>query len=189
MDRLRRIHYVARHYRQLQGLRLLPLSVPFLLSALWRLAFPGSGSALPSAGWVLLVAAAIAASALIGRYYTRRFGKANVFPWPTAVALGGSAAVVLALEWIQELRRFPVSLPVVFVAAVLARVGLLSDGLRLHYVWIGAACAVFAALTPLGVPPDLRSAALDLLVGGGIAAAGIGDDRVLRRAMTEGALA
>jgi hypothetical protein len=30
LDDLRRIRYVAEHYEQLQGLRLLPLSVPFL---------------------------------------------------------------------------------------------------------------------------------------------------------------
>ena len=189
MDDLRRLHYVARHYRQLQGLRLLPRSVPFLLSALWRLAFPASGSALPRAGWALLVAAAIAASVPIGRYYTRRYGDADVFPWRAAVTLLGGAVAVLALEWIQELRPFPVSLPIVFVAVALARVGLSSDGLRLHYVWIAAACAVFAALAPLGVPLDVRAAALDLLLGGGIAVAAIGDDRVLRRAMTERALA
>jgi hypothetical protein len=189
MDHLRRIHYVARHYRQLQGLRLLPLSVPFLFSGIWRLVAPASGSAWPTIGWALLIAAALVASVPIGRYYTRRFGGADVLPWRAVAALVGTAIAVLALEWVQELRPFPLSLPVVFIAAALAHVGLSSDGLRLHYVWIAAACLVFAALAPLGVPVGLRAAALDLLVGGGIAAAGIGDDRALRRALTERALA
>jgi hypothetical protein len=36
----------------------------------------------------------------------------------------------------------------------------------------------------LGVPLEIRAAALDGLIGGGLAVAAIGDDRVLRRVMT-----
>ena len=189
MNDLRRILYVTEHYRQLQGLRLLPLSVPFLLSAIWRIAASAAGSTLPRAGWLGLLAAGVAASVPIGRYYTRRFGRANTLPWRTAAALVGATTAVVGLEWVQELRPLPVSLPVVFVAIALARLGLSADGLRIHYVWIAAACVVFTALAPLGVPLDVRAAALDLLVGGGLAAAAIGDDRVLRRALTRRAIA
>jgi hypothetical protein len=148
-----------------------------------------AGSTLPRAGWIGLIVAAVAASVPIGRYYTRRFGRANTLPWRTAVALAAAAVAVVGLEWVQELRPIPVSLPVVFVAIALARLGLSADGLRIHYVWIAVACAVFAALAPLGVPRETRAAALDLLVGGGLAVAAIGDDRVLRRALTRRALA
>jgi hypothetical protein len=189
MNDLRRILYVAEHYRQLQGLRLLPLSVPFLLSGVWRLLGPAAGSTLPRTGWLVLLTAGVAASAPIGRYYARRFGSAAVLPWRTALSLLVAVAAIVALEWVQERLEFPLSLPVMFVAIVLARVGLSADRLRIHYVWIAAACALFAALAPLGVPPDVRSAALDVLVGGSLVIAALGDDRVLRRALTRRALA
>ena len=189
MNDLRRILYVTEHYRQLQGLRLLPLSIPFLLSAVWRITTSATGSSLPRAGWIGLLVAGVAASTPIGRYYTRRFGQASALPWRTGAALAGTAAAVVVLEWIQERRPLPISLPVVFVAIALARLGLSADGLRIHYLWIAAACAVFAALAPLGVAFETRAAALDILVGGGLAVAAIGDDRVLRRALTRRALA
>jgi hypothetical protein len=56
--------------------------------------------------------------------------------------------------------------------------------LRSHYLFIAAACATFALLPLLGVPLEIRAAALDGLIGGGLAVAAIGDDRVLRRVMT-----
>jgi hypothetical protein len=43
---------------------------------------------------------------------------------------------------------------------------------------------MFALLPLLGVPLEIRAAALDGLIGGGLAVAAIGDDRVLRRVMT-----
>ncbi len=183
MDDLRRIHYVAEHYRQLQGLRLLPLSVPFLLSGAGRVMRVTAGPGLPRGGWAALTAVALASSVPIGRYYARRFGEANTFPWRTGLTLIGSLLALLTLEWTREAWHLSVSLPILFVAIVLARLGLAADRLRVHYLWIAAACAAYASLPPLGVALELRAAALDLLVGGGLAVAAIGDDRVLRRTM------
>lgn len=188
MDDLRRIHYVAAHYRQLQGLRLLPLSLPFLLSSLWRIAGASPGALLPPAGWVLLILAAVAASFPIGRYYTRQFGHAEAPRWRTGAAtLVGMAAVLLALAWLQERRPFPVSLPLLFLAIVLARLGLAAGRVRIHYLWIALACVVFALLPLLGAPAGVRTLLFDLLVGVGLIVAAVGDDRVLRRAMSPGA--
>ena len=182
MDDLRRIRYVTEHYEQLQGLRLLPLSVPFLLSSLWRLA-PSGATTLPGTAWTLLLVSAFAASALIGRYYARQFGQAHPFRWWSVLQIVAGTAAFFALEWLQEIRPFPVPLPVLFIAVVLARVGTAAGWLRSHYLWIAAACALFGLLPVLGVPLDLRAAALDGLIGGGLAVAAIGDDRVLRRVM------
>ncbi|SRR6266853_4210733 len=186
MDDLRRIHYVTEHYEQLQGLRLLPLSVPFLLSSVSRLA-PSALSTMPvsSTGRTVLVVLALVASTLVGRYYTRQFGQAHPFRWRSALQIVAGTAAFFALEWLQELRPFPVPLPVLFVAVVLARIGMAAGWLRSHYLWIAAACALFALLPVLGVPLDIRAAALDGLIGGGLAVAAIGDDRVLRRVMAE----
>lgn len=183
MDDLRRIHYVTEHYAQLQGLRLLPLSVPFLLSSLWRVATSAPPFLAPS-GWAAVVAVALAVSVPIGRYYTRQFGQAQPLRWRAALSLLAITAAFFWLEWVQEIRPLPVPLPVLFVAVLLARLGLAADRLRIHYVWIAAACATFALLPALGVPAAARAAALDGLIGGGLAVAAIGDHRVLRRAMT-----
>jgi hypothetical protein len=189
MDDLRRIQYVAEHYKQLQGLRLLPLGIPFLISAAWRTLMSTESPGLSRVAWMGLLVTAIAASIPIGRYYTRRFGDADTLPWRAAAVLFGSFATLLGLEWLQEAWPAPVSLPVLFVAIALARVGLVADCLRLHYVWIAVACIVFASLAPLGVPLEIRAVALDALIGGGLIVAAIGDDRVLRRAMVGRVLA
>lgn len=182
MDDLRRIHYVAEHYEQLQGLRLLPLSVPFLLSSLSRLA--PSAALLSGGGWTLLLISAFVASTLIGRYYSRRFGDTRPFRWRSVLQVAAGTAAFFALEWLQEIRPFPVSLPILFVAVVLARVGTAAGRLRSHYLWIAAACALFGLLPVLGASLDVRAAAFDGLIGGGLAVAAIGDDRVLRSVMT-----
>jgi hypothetical protein len=178
---LRRIHYVAEHYEQLQGLRLLPLSVPFLLSSLSHLA--PTAAFLSGIGWSLLLVSAFAASTLIGRYYSRRFGQTHPFRWRSALQIAAGTAAFVALEWLQEIRPFPVPLPLLFIAVVLARVGTAAGWLRSHYLWIAAACALFGLLPLLGVSLDMRAAALDALIGGGLAVAAIGDDRVLRNVM------
>jgi len=182
MDDLRRLHYVTEHYGQLQGLRLLPLSVPFLLSAISRGA---PRPLLTGTAFAVLLATAIAASFPIGTYYVRRFGRAQQNRWKTGVAtLVVAVAVFLWLEWLQETRPLPVSLPVVFVALLLARVGWAAGRLRSHYLWIAGACAVFAALPLLHVSMYARTVAFDLLIGGGLAVAALGDHCVLLRAMT-----
>jgi hypothetical protein len=188
MDDLRRIHYVTEHFEGLQGLRLLPLSVPFLLSALSRLAPAQSASAaapLPGAAWTLLIVSALAASTLIGRRYSRQFGRSHPFRWRSVLQIVAGTAAFLALEWVRERQELPVALPMLFVAVVLARVGMAAGWLRSHYLWIAAACALFALLPTLNINQDMRAAALDGLIGGGLAVAAIGDDRVLRRVMSE----
>jgi hypothetical protein len=188
MRELCRTYYIAGHYRQLQGLRLLPLSVPFLVSALWR---RGSAApALPSAWWEASLGLAVAASIPIGRYYERRFGDADARRTRNgALTLLAVTASLVGLGWIQELRPAPVSLPIVFATIVLAKLGLAANRLRAHYLWIAAACVLFEVLPPLGANAEVRAATLDGLVGGGLAVAAIGDHRVLRRMMMERPLA
>jgi hypothetical protein len=182
MDDLRRLHYVTEHYGQLQGLRLLPLSVPFVLSAVSQAA---PRPLLTGTAFALLLAASVAASFPIGAYYVRRFGRAQPKRWQTGMAtLVIAAAAFLWLEWLQETRPLPVSLPVVFVALLLARLGWAAGRLRAHYLWIAGACAVFAILPVLHVPMHARTVAFDLLIAGGLAVAAIGDHRVLLRALT-----
>lgn len=163
-------------------MRLLPLSAPFLWSAASRLSSAASGPMLPRAGWAL-VAAALATSVPIRRYYMRRFGNTRKVSWRNMFTWLGSLAALFALEWAREAWRVPVSLLIVFVAVVLARLGLSAHRLRVHYLWITAACLLFSLLAPLGASSEIRAAAFDLLLGIGLLIAAIGDDRVLRRVM------
>ena len=181
MDNLHRIHYVTGHYAQLQGLRLLPLSGPFLAAGLERLA---GTTLVPPGGWALLVIAAVAGPAWIGRYYTRRYGQVRAARWRGgALTLIASVAGFFCFEWLQELFSPPLSLPLLFVAVVLARLGLVAGRVRGHYLWIAAAVAAFAVLPREAVSLDVRAIIGNLLIGGGLAVAAIGDDRVLRRAL------
>jgi hypothetical protein len=181
VDDLHRIHYVTGHYAHLQGLRLLPLSVPFLLAAIERMV---GVPFVPAAVWTLVALAALFAPFGIGRYYTRTFGQAPPLRWRTGMlTLIGSCAGFLWFEWMQEALSPSVSLPLLFAAVLLARLGLVAKRIRVHYLWIAAAVVAFAVLPRGSVSTDVRAVAGDLLVGGGLAVAAIGDDRVLRRVL------
>lgn len=183
MDNLRRMHYVAEHYQHLQGLRLLPLGVAFLAFPL-RHGFAPLGLS-PRATVLVCLAVAVAASFPISRYYDRRFGHVEPRPWRTGAVTWITATLVfLTLVVLQAMRPVPVSLPLLFVSVALARLGVVAGRLRVHYLWIAAACAAFAILPVSELLPALRTSALEMLIGAGLVVAAIGDDRVLRRVMT-----
>src|SRR5262245_38529398 len=101
MDDLHRIHYVTGHYAHLQGLRLLPLSVPFLLAAVERMA---GAPFVPAGVWAVIVVACLAAPSPIGRYYARRFGQARAPRWRSGMlTLFAACAAFLWFEWLQEI--------------------------------------------------------------------------------------
>ena len=182
MDDLPRLHYVTEHYAHLQGLRLLPLSAPFLLAAIERIA---GRPFVPAAVWALLFLAILVAPFRIGRYYARTFGQAPAPRWRTGMfTLIASLAAFLWFEWLQEALAPSVSLPLLFVAVMLARLGLAAGRLRGHYLWIAAAVALFAVLPRADVATGVRPVIGDLLVGGGLAVAAIGDHRVLRQTLS-----
>ena len=181
MHDLRRIRYVAGHYEQLQGLRLLPLCAPFLVAAGRRLA---GAAPIPWRIWAVIAAASLAATLPIGRWYTRRFGRVHRDLWRSGAGpLVGAVAVALGLLRLQEVLSPTVSLPLLFLAAVFARLGLAGGRARVHYAAIAAAVAAYALLPAAGVPPDALAVTGHLLAAGCIAVAAIGDHRVLRRTM------
>jgi hypothetical protein len=186
----RAIRYVAEQYVHLQGLRLVPLGVPFVASAGWRAGWlewwPGTAGRGAACWFWGLLAAAVAISFVIRRWYESRFG--IVAPHPIengALSLGVFAAGLLTTIWCQMVYDPPISLPLLFVAAVLATIA--RQGLygRPHYELIAAGSAIVAVLRPLGVPMVVRSIAFDGLIGGGLIVAGLADHRMLRRALAE----
>ncbi len=190
MADVRVVRYVAEHYLHLQGLRLVPLGVPFVASAVWRtgwLAWWPAAQGRGAAVWFWsLFAGGIAASFLVRRWYAARFGMVALRPLASgAVSLGVFASGLLFTIWCQIVYQLAVSLPLLFVAAVLATIACQGLYLRLHYGIIGILSAIVALLRPLGVSVDVCSVALDALIGGGLIAAGIADHRVLCQAWAD----
>ena len=186
MTQVDRIRYITEHYADLQGLRLLPLTMPFFVAAWWDLVPATTPTVVsPTAVELALLALGIGASFPIRTYYEHRFGTVPPLRWRSGVLplLGGVALLVVA-EIIREVLSFSVPLPLVIVIVLLLRLGLQAGQLRAHYLWIAGACVVFVALGRLSVPLHVRALEFDLLIALGVSTAAIGDHRVLYRALT-----
>ena len=183
---LDRIRYVAEHYEQLLGLRLLPLSVPFVLAAWWDLVPSTKPTAISErAAELILVAIAIALSFPIRAYYHQRFGRVPALPWRSGVApLVGQCLLLIGAEILRERAQWQFPVPLVVLGILLVRLGRQAGHLRRHYLWLAGVCVVAMLLTPVHLPPTVRACEFDLLMAGGLMTAAIGDHRVLRRALT-----
>jgi len=190
MDHLRRLRYVTERYEQLQGLRLVPLGIPFLLSSAWR---SGHLTWVPwttTAGigariwFVALIGAAVALSLLTKAYYERRFGdvqSAATIKAPLAAFV--FTAVFIVSASLQPGSQATVSIPAVIVALGLGYVGMVGGLLRPHYLMMAVCVALFAALGTVGVPFHTRDVLWDQLTGIGFVVIGVGDHLLLRRTL------
>jgi hypothetical protein len=184
---LETVAYVTVNYPHLQGLRIVPAGLAFLTAAAWQGGWlPWPGKTGPDAGrwFLLLLALALGAAVPIGRYYRTRYGVVHPHRFDSAstllfVVFAGSGVMV----WHQLIMKWAISVPALFVGAALVSVGLGHGGLRRHYVAIGGACLFFAIFGSLGTPSAARRVMLDLLLGGGLVAGGVGDHLVLRRTL------
>jgi hypothetical protein len=188
MTDLNHVGYVTAHYAQLQGLRLVPLGVPFLVSALWRGGWlpwwPSAEGAEAGSWFVLMLAAAVLVSYRIGASYHARFGAVQPLPGRSGAAtLILSFVAFMALGWLQHQSGWQVSLPLMFGGVALFRLGLAAGALRKHYLVLACVCLLFALLRLTALSPRTLAVAHDLLIGVGLIVAGIGDDRVLRRVL------
>jgi hypothetical protein len=179
-----RLQYVAQRHAQLQGLRLLPLSVLFLIKGAYDAGwFPLPGDDRPHVAGRWFFAAlfvAIAASYAIRAWYVRRFDaltqrvRDSQF-WPLAV---GFVCFVLAGE-IQSRARLPFSLPSVTVGLLLASVGIPHYRFRRHYLAAAAVCIAVAFVPLLGIPARLLRVLFDVAAATVLAIVGVGDHRLL----------
>jgi hypothetical protein len=184
MDRLQRLRYVTERYEQLQGLRLVPLGIPFLFSAAWRggqLAWaPGTSGVGAHIWFVSLITAAIGLSLMARSYYRRRFGNvqsAATIKTPLA-AFVFAAMFVLAVSVPTD--SSSIAVPAVILSFGLGYVGLVGGVARPHYLAIAGFVALFATLGPLGVPLHTRDVLCDQLLGIGFIVVGVGDHLLLR---------
>jgi hypothetical protein len=185
MDQLRRLRFVTERYEHLQGLRLVPLGIPFLISSAWRdgeLAWVpwthGNGARL----WFLaLLGVAFSVSVRLRGYYQRHFGDVQAVG-----SLSGPLATIVFLALFllaASLPDSPVSMPAIIVALGLAYVGLAGEERRLHYLVVALFVAIFACLGALGVPGPDREVLFDELAGVGLIVIGAGDHALLRRTL------
>lgn len=184
MDRLQRLRYVTERYEQLQGLRLAPLGIPFLLSAAWRdgqLSWvPGTNGIGAHVWFASLVCGAIGLSLIAKNYYRRRFGNvqsAATIKTPLA-AFVFTAMFVLAAAVQGD--SSPLSVPAIIIALGLGYVGLVGGIPRPHYLAMAGLVTLFSLLGPLGVPLHTRDVLCDQLFGIGFLVIGLGDHLLLR---------
>lgn len=188
MDTFRRLRFVTERYPHLQGLRLVPLGVPFLISGAWR---SGRFAGIPEITgiahrylFLMLLVAALAVSAFASRYYRRQFG--SVQPYPrvgAALALVTFAAALGISVWLQDTFRPAIPLPMVAIGLSLGLLGVAGGYVRVHYLALSALCLVFASSGAFGVPMETRDALLDNLIGLGLIIVGLGDHLLLRRTL------
>jgi hypothetical protein len=183
-----RVRYVTSRYRQLQGARLIPLSLVFLASAWWRaggLHLPGDHLRYGAQAWFFGgLAAAIVVSYGIRRWYMRSLGAVGQHAAHSgAVPILGTCALVALAVWLQGVLQWRLSLPPVAVAAVLLVTGLAHRRFRVHYVAAGAVLLVFSALPLIGVGPSAVDATFDAVIGIVLLIAGIGDHLLLTRTL------
>jgi len=188
MTDVQRLRDVTANYPYLQGLRIVPLSIPFLFWGTARIGWmrwlPGSAE-VRSSLWFLSVYTALAVAVIIGRRYERRFGRVHVREraMPTVVVI---ALITVGLMWIQS-RIWPdglgVPLYVVFVGLALMWTGYADHGLRKHYIPIGALWLLVAALDLIGASADLLLTAENLVIAATLLIGGLCDHRVLVHAL------
>lgn len=185
---LERLRFVTERYPHLQGLRLVPLGVVFLLSAAWRdgqLQRMSDVAGHAAGFWFMgLLIAALTISSVLGRYYQRHFG--TVQPQHRAkdpLLFILFVALFAAAVWVQDNLRSHLSLPLVVIGTLLAYLGLAGGQRRGHYLALAAGCLVFANLADFGVPVHARSVLLDDLIGVGLIVIGLGDHLLLRRTL------
>jgi hypothetical protein len=188
MDHLQRLRYVTERYDQLQGLRLVPVGIPFLLSAAWRDGrltwVPWTGGAGVRIWFAVLVTCSVALSLRARTYYERRFGDVR----SAATIKTPLAAFVFTGLFILSASLHPeghtgVSVPALILALGLGYVGMAGGLMRPHYLVIATCVAGVALLGLLGVPHHTRDVLWDQLIGMGFVVIGVGDHLLLRRTL------
>jgi hypothetical protein len=183
-----RLRYVTSRYPQLQGLRLVPLSLVFLASAVWRaglLPLPGDNQPLvPELWFFAALVTAVLVSFVLRLWYTSRIGSVGQYgSRSAALPLFATAVAAGAAVWLQVMLQWRISLPAVTVGMALLAVGAAHYEFRRHYV--AAAVVLFAfAVFPLGAwGSKALSAALDGAIGLSMLIAAVGDHRLVVRTL------
>jgi hypothetical protein len=187
MPDLQRLRDFAERHPHLQGLRLVPLGIPFLLSAVWPEAqlhrVPDSAGFVAEWRFMSLLAIAALFSFEIGRDYRERFGSIQpVRNIRTQLWVCVVGVYLFGALWMQN-HSDEFILPAAVIGIALAFVGSRGGEIRLHYDACAILALAFSALGAFGVPFRTRDILLDGLIGFGLVIIGVGDHLVLRGAM------
>jgi hypothetical protein len=183
---VRTARFVTVEYPHLQGLRLVPLGLAFLVSAAFRAGW------LPTLPWVAgrgaqvsffgLLAIAVVAALPIGNWYAHRYGVVRLrLADNGALALVSFVVCLLALVGLEEWLHSSIPLARLFLVSGLLVLGTAYGCKRVHYLMLAAICLTVPWMLPQHMAPASRALVLDLLTGGGLLIAGIGDHLVLTR--------
>ena len=186
MDHLQRLRYVTERYEQLQGLRLVPLGIPFLLSSAWRsghLTWVPWTTGIGAGRWfVMLMASAVSCSP--SRRHTTSAGSVTAIRRDDQGSARG-----LRLHRALHRRRVAAACssadclnPGSDHRARLGYVGMVGGPFWPHYVMMAVCVALFAALGALGVSYHMRDVPWDQLIGL-IRGRWTGDHLLLRRTL------
>ena len=184
----KRLFYVTARYPQLQGARLIPLSLVFLVSALWRagaMHLPGDRMTYGAEAWFFGgLAAAVAVSYGIRQWYARRLGCVGQHPTRSAaIPILGSAILAAFAVSLQGRLHVHVPLAPVAVGTVLLAIGLSHPKFRGHYVAAAAALLGYSALPLFSANAVALDAAFDAAIGVVLLIAGVGDHLLLTRTL------
>ncbi len=156
MKNVNKIRFVATNYFNLQGLRMIPMSLLLVLVALWA---NGVKYPISISSWLIVIIEAFVMSLTfigIGRYYQRSFGwvkrtaESLRLEWLVQIIGGMLAAVAI---WLDMTKKLPLSLiALVFGLGLLAdyiRITWLVKGRYLLFYPIGAILFLVVGLLPL----------------------------------------
>jgi len=183
-----RLRYVTSRYPQLQGLRLVPLSIVFLASAAWRarlLPLPWDNQPrVPELWFFAALVMAVLVSFVLRLWYTKRIGSVGQYAsGSAALPLLATAVAAAAAVWLQIMLYWHLSLPAVTVAMALLAVGVAHFQYRRHYVAAAAVLLAFALLPLGGWGSEALSAALDGAIGLSMLIAALGDHLLVVRTL------
>ena len=188
-NHLRQVRWVIGHYSQLQGWRLVPLGLVFLASGAWRGGLRGwlphqvSGRTALAVG----IATALALSFPIKRWYRRTFGGARSdSAWRDTAGLFVITAGFIICTVVADRVRM-VSIPALFVGCALLSTFIASDGRRWHYAVVASSWLLFSIAPATRLDLSIRATLLDALIGGSLIVCGLGDHRLLSKALAVGA--
>jgi hypothetical protein len=181
----RELRYVTQHYAQLQGLRLLPVGVLFLMSATWRAFGPHSTDGVTMARlWFFGgLVTAVVVSFMIRAWYQKRFGFVSQPIYRGAPPLIALFIGCVIAAWLADRWDWVVSWPWILVGTALLAIGVTHRARRKHYLAVTAVW--FAALSAgaFGASVPVRGALVDLAIGLGLIIAGFGDHQLLQRTL------
>lgn len=183
-----RLRYVTARYPQLQGLRLVPLSLVFLTSAAWRaglLSLPGDNQPLIAQVWFFgALVAAVGASFLARGWYSKHLGAVGQYCTRSAALPIMMTSVVAGVAlWVQVSGHWRLSLPPLVVGAALAAVGAAHYEFRRHYLAAAGVLFGYSVLPVLGLSWTALNVAFDAAVGLAILIAAVGDHLLVVRTL------